>query len=42
MKTPPILDAAVDVMLAHKPQPRTKQAKKRVRRQRKIQRKSSR
>jgi hypothetical protein len=42
MKTPKALDAMMDLILAHKPQPRTKQAKKRARRQRKSQRKSSR
>jgi len=41
MKTPKALDAAVDLLLAHKPKPRTKQAKKRARLRRKIQRKSS-
>ena len=41
MKPPKVLDAITDLMLAHKPKPRTKQAKKRARPQRKIQRKSS-
>lgn len=42
MRTPPILDAAVDALLAAKPTPRTKQGKKRARRAKRIQRKSSR
>ncbi len=35
------LDAVLDVVLAHKPTPRTRKAKKRARRAKKIQRKSS-
>lgn len=41
MKPPRALDAAVDALLAAKPKPRTKQAKKRARRAKRIQRKSS-
>ena len=41
MKPPKELDAIVDLVLARKPTPRTTKAKKRARRQRKIQRKSS-
>lgn len=41
MKTPKVLDAAVDALLAHKPKPKSKPARKRARRQRKIQRSKS-
>lgn len=42
MKKPPkILDAFVDRILAYKPKPKSKPAKKRVRRAKKIQRESS-
>lgn len=41
MKTPKVLDAAVDVMLAHKPKPKSKPARKRARRAKKIQRRES-
>jgi transposase-like protein len=36
-----VLDAITDLVLAHRPKPKSKPAKKRARRQRKIQRKSS-
>lgn len=42
MKTPKALDAMMDLILAHKPQPRTKKSKKRARRAKRVQRKSSR
>ncbi len=41
MKPPKFLDAALDAVLAHKPQPRTRKAKKRAQRAKRIQRKSS-
>jgi len=41
MRPPKELDAILDHVLAQKPAPRTKQAKKRARRAKKIQRKSS-
>jgi hypothetical protein len=37
MKPPKILDRIADVVLAYKPKPKTKPAKKRARRRRKIQ-----
>ena len=36
MKPPPILDAAADKVLAHKPKPKSKPARKRARRAKKI------
>lgn len=41
MKTPKILDRIADVVLAYKPKPKTKPARKRARRKKKIQRESS-
>lgn len=41
MKTPPILDRIADVVLAHRPAPKSKPARKRARRAKKSQRKSS-
>jgi hypothetical protein len=41
MKTPKVLDRIADVVLAYKPKPKTKPAKKRARRRKKIQRESS-
>lgn len=41
MKSPKILDKIADVVLAYRPKPKSKPAKKRVRRKNKIQRKSS-
>lgn len=41
MKPPKALDAVLDVVLAHKPPARTRKAKKRARRAKRIQRKSS-
>lgn len=38
MKTPRKLDGIVDAVLAYRPKPKSKPAKKRARRQRKIQR----
>lgn len=40
-KPPKELDAMVDAVLAHKPAPKSKPAKKRARRAKKLQRKSS-
>lgn len=40
-KTPPILDAIVDRVLAYKPKPKSTPAKKRVKRAKKTQRESS-
>lgn len=41
MKTPKVLDRIADVVLSYKPKPKTKPAKKRARRRKKIQRESS-
>ncbi len=41
MKPPKILDKIADVVLAYKPKPKSKPAKKRARRKKKIQRESS-
>jgi hypothetical protein len=41
MKTPKILDRIADVVLAYKPKPKSKPARKRARRKKKIQRESS-
>lgn len=41
MKTPKILDKIADLVLAYKPKPKSKPAKKRARRKKKIQRESS-
>jgi len=41
MKTPKALDRIADVVLAYRPKPKSKPAKKRLRRRRKIQRASS-
>lgn len=41
MKTPKVLDRIADAVLAYKPKPKTKPAKKRARRRKKIQRESS-
>ncbi len=41
MKSPKILDKIADVVLAYKPKPKSKPAKKRARRKKKIQRESS-
>lgn len=41
MKPQKVLDAAVDVMLAYKPKPKSKPARKRARRANKIQRRES-
>jgi len=41
MKTPKALDRIVDAVLAYRPKPKSKPAKKRQRRRNKIQRKSS-
>jgi hypothetical protein len=40
MKTPRELDAVVDAILAYKPKPKTKAAKRRVRRQKRAAKKS--
>ena len=41
MKPPPILDRIADAVLAFRPKPKSKPAKKRARRKKKIQRESS-
>ena len=41
MKPPKALDQIADVVLAYKPKPKSKPAKKRARRKKKIQRESS-
>lgn len=41
MKPPKILDKVADVVLAYRPKPKSKPARKRSRRRNKIQRKSS-
>lgn len=41
MKPPKSLDAMTDAILAYKPKPKSKPAKKRARRAKKLQRKSS-
>lgn len=40
-KTPKVLDKIVDVVLAHKPKPKSKKAKKRARKAKKSQRRES-
>lgn len=41
MKIPEALDAIVDVVLAYRPKPKSKPAKKRARRKKKIQKRES-
>jgi hypothetical protein len=41
MKIPKALDAIVDVVLAYRPKPKSKPAKKRARRKKKIQKRES-
>lgn len=41
MKIPKALDAIVDVVLAYRPKPKSKPAKKRARRKKKIQKRDS-
>lgn len=36
MKTPKILDKVTDIVLSYRPKPKTKQAKKRVKKQKKL------